>query len=68
MEKEMKVMRIEIPVGSNKQITFLYNKALDVMNKNKSAGSFTNDKIVIERVNRIGVKELKDAGVKFFVG
>ena len=64
----MKVVRIEIPVASNKEISFLYNKALDVMNKNKSAGSFSNDKIVIERVNRNGVKELKEAGVKFFVG
>lgn len=64
----MKVVRVEIPTASNKEISFLYNRALDVMKKNKSAGSFANDKIVIERVNRSGVKELKDAGVKFFVG
>lgn len=64
----MKVVRVEIPVASNKEIPFLYNKASEILTKNKSSGKISNQTIIIDRVNRNGLKELKDAGIKFFIG
>ena len=66
MENDMKVEPIKILTSKNKQIPFLYNKTMDIMNKHNSRGGIvTNDAIYIDRASNTLKKELKKLGIKF---
>lgn len=61
-------MKITINSFDNKNIKFLYNKALDAMNRSKSGGIITNDKIVIENALPQEIKKLKQEGILYIKG